>query len=179
MLRASEILHKPVIVGSSGDCVGRVTNLVFDEHEGRCLAVVVKSGWLLRRARVLSFTDIVSIGTDFVAVRRRESLVRPRDVPGIAEFPHSIAVKGKLLVGAEGQSLGRIIDVRINEHSGRIEGYDLSCRRLMLRGKRTYLPVADGFVAGDDVVLAPAGASERLRSAPPHDGREELTSARA
>jgi uncharacterized protein YrrD len=179
MRRASEILHKPVIVGSSGDCVGRVTNLVFDEHEGRCLAVVVKSGWVLRRARVLSFADIVSIGTDHVAVRRRESLVRPRDMPGVAEYPHSVRVKDKLLVGADGQSLGRIVDVRIDEHSGRIEGYDLSRGRLMMRGRRAYLPVAEGFVAGDDVVLAPVGAAERLRSAPPHNGGEELTSAGA
>jgi uncharacterized protein YrrD len=178
MRRASEILHKPVIVGSSGDCVGRVTNLVFDEHEGRCLAVVVKSGWVLRRARVLSFADIVSIGTDYVAVRRRESLVRPRDKPGVAEYPHSVRVKGKLLVGAEGQSLGRIVDVRIDEHSGRIEGYDLSRGGLMMRSKRAYLPVADGFAAGDDVVLAPAGAAERVRSAPPQNGGEELRSAR-
>jgi uncharacterized protein YrrD len=179
MRRASEILHKPVIVGSSGDCVGRVTNLVFDEQRGRCLAAVVDSGWLLRRTRVLSFADIVSIGTTFVAVRRRESLVRPRDMPGIAEYPHSVPVKGKLLIGTDGQSLGRIVDLRIDENSGRIEGYDLSRGRLMKLGSRAYLPVADGFVAGDDVVLAPAGAAERLRSGAPHNGSEELTSARA
>jgi hypothetical protein len=103
----------------------------------------------------------------------RESLVRPRDMAGVAEYPHSVRVKGRLLVGAEGRSLGRIVDVRIDEHSGRIEGYDLSRGRLMTRGKRAYLPVAEGFVAGDDVVLAPVGrgtaaigsASQRRRGA--------------
>jgi uncharacterized protein YrrD len=178
MRRASEILHKPVIVDSSGDCVGRVKNLVFDEQHGRCLAAVVACGWLLRRARLLSFADIVSIGTNVVTVRRRESLVRPRAMPGIADHAHSVPVKGKRLIGTDGQSLGRIIDVRIDEYSGRIEGYDLSRGRLMLRGRRAYLPVADGFVAGEDVVLAPAGAAERLRSALPRNSSEKLTSAR-
>ena len=68
--------------------------------------------------------------------------------------------------------------MRIDEYSGRIEGYDLSCGHL-LRDRRAYLSVADGFVAGEDVVLAPAGAAERLRSALPRNSDEKLTSARA
>lgn len=180
MRRASDILHKPVIVGSSGDYAGRVTNLVFDEHRGLCLGAVVERGRLLRRTRVLPFVDIMSIGKHFVVARRRESLLRPRDMPAIVENPPSVKVKGKRLVSADGQYLGRIVDVRVDERSGRIEGYDLSRGRLAtLFGKRMYLSAVEGLVASDDIVLAPAGAAASLQSVPPDEDDERLSSARA
>lgn len=168
MCRASEILHKPVIVGSSGDCVGHVTNLVFDERQGVCLGAIVERGMLIRRTRLLPFADIVSISTHFLVARRHKSLIKPHELSVIAEHPVPVPMKQKPLVSTDGRRLGRIVDVHIDEDRGRIEGYELTRGRLAaLLRKRTFIPISDGVVAGNDVVVVPNEAADALQSALP------------
>jgi uncharacterized protein YrrD len=156
-----------------------VTNLVVDEQRGACLGVIVERGGLFGRKRLLPFRDVVAIGPAFMVARDRDSLVRPRDVPEINDGGQPTPIKGTLVVTSDGQRLGRIVDVRIDECGGRVEGYELSRGGVAgLFAKRGFLPAAGPFLAGHDAVLAPAGAADWIQPASSEETSEPLTSAR-
>lgn len=167
-------------MAASGDYAGRVNNLFLDEEHGTFLGLMIHRG-PFARARVLPFADIVAIGPQFVVARDRESLVRPRDVPEIHSDRRPTPLKGKPLVSGDGQRLGRLVDVRIDMRSGRIDGYELSSRGMSgWFGRRRYLPATVGsVVAGADAIVAPSGAAEAVQSASPEPSADPLPTARS
>lgn len=136
-----DISGLPVIHAASGRELGKVRELLLDEHGHSVVAFTAEgSGWLPQR-RLFSYRDIVGLGTDTVLVSREGK--HPAGDPPLWNDKPTTRVLGMRVISADGDELGVVEDILVEEETGRVTGWRLSTGLI------------DDILAGRQVVSAP------------------------
>jgi uncharacterized protein YrrD len=172
MRRGSEILGRVTVAADTGERLGRVEDLVFDERRHQVIGLLLKRSWL-GRPRVVPFADVEAIGPDAIVTRTHTSPAKPEEVPDVGPIgDRDRVLKGRRLMTTDGRVLGSLIDMRFDDRTGRIEGYEISTGKLArLRGKRQFVPAPHTLTLGKDFALVPPETAELL--ARPDETAEE------
>lgn len=164
MVKATEVIGKPVVVREGGQEVGKVKDLVVDEPGKRVIGFVISEG-LLRGARVATWSALQAIGPDSVILASKSSIVKAADAPEIkAVLDKGKVIRGLRLQTTEGKDLGRVEDFHFNEQTGEVEGYELSGGILAdTIGGRTFLPTPETIELGKDVAFVAPEVQETIK----------------
>ncbi len=149
MRRAKDVVGLPVITRDNGTKVGKVEDLVLDRGSARVLGLVVdEAGWF-SAARVVAWPSLLVVGLDAVIIDQESSVKKASDVPDMSEvLDRSYVLKGLELQTTQGQKLGKIEEVYIDQTTGAVVGFELSGGR-----GRSFMPTPPSLQTGQDVAF--------------------------
>jgi len=162
-LQADSIVGCPVISEDRGLKLGDVVDALVIPDRGAIAGFVVRSGWL-GRERVLKPADVVTLGTDALLVRAGAHLL---DVPQWRatqiQTIRLARLKGTPVMRSDGEKLGRIDGLYIDEHTIAIIGYGVSERRFAgVVERHSVLAHSREVVIGRDAVVVGAPPADAV-----------------
>ncbi|MHC5675813.1 PRC-barrel domain-containing protein [Nostoc sp.] len=157
MRKGSDVIDKVVVTYDTGKKIVRIIDLIFDQKHNQLLGFLVAEKGLFRDAKVIPLQEVQAIGSDAIVVNSKESVVKARRVPVIKEILHqNIVLRKKRILTTEGLDLGGLVDLFFDEHSGLVEGYEVSGGVFAdAYSGRSFVPVGEALKIGYDVAFVP------------------------
>ncbi|MFN6460774.1 MAG: PRC-barrel domain-containing protein [Nostoc sp. DedVER02] len=157
MLKGTDILDKVVVTYDTGKKIVRIIDLIVDQERNQLLGFLVAEKGLFRDAKVIPLQEVQAIGSDAIVVKSKKSVVKAHRVPVIKEILHqNIVLKKKKILTTEGLYLGGLVDLFFDEHSGLVEGYEVSGGVFAdAYSGRSFVPASETLKIGDDVAFVP------------------------
>ncbi|MDM9584179.1 PRC-barrel domain-containing protein [Nostoc sp. GT001] len=157
MLKGTDILDKVVVTYDTGKKIVRIIDLIVDRERNQLLGFLVAEKGLFRDAKVIPLQEVQAIGSDAIVVKSKKSVVKAHRVPVIKEILHqNIVLEKKKILTTEGLYLGGLVDLFFDEHSGLVEGYEVSGGVFAdAYSGRSFVPASETLKIGDDVAFVP------------------------
>ncbi|MHC5737966.1 PRC-barrel domain-containing protein [Nostoc sp.] len=164
MLKGSDIIDKVVVTYDTGKKIVRIIDLIFDRERNQLLGFLVAEKGLFRDAKVIPLQEVQAIGSDAIVVNSKESVVKAHRVPVIKEILHqNIVLRKKRILTTEGLDLGGLVDLFFDEHSGLVEGYEVSGGVFAdAYSGRSFVPASEALKIGDDVAFVPPETAQLM-----------------
>jgi uncharacterized protein YrrD len=129
MIQGRELIGSPVFSLEQGKKIGKVKNLVFDPVQRRIIGLILREGGWFHQPEMISFEEIEAIGPDAVVLRRRSERSDGNGaMPTVNadELKESFNLTGRTVISEDGQYLGEINDLYIDETTGEVFGFELT-----------------------------------------------------
>jgi uncharacterized protein YrrD len=165
MRKGSDVIGKVVVTYDTGKKIERIVDLIFDRKQNQLLGFLVEEKGLFREAKVISLQEVQAIGLDAIVVRSQESIIEAHQIPAIAEIlRHNIVLRGTRILTTEGLDLGGLVDLFFDEHSGRVEGYEVSGGMFAdAYSGRSFVPAPKALKIGYDVAFVPPETAQMMQ----------------
>ncbi|AKG20162.1 PRC-barrel domain-containing protein [Calothrix sp. 336/3] len=164
MRKGSDIIDKVVVTYDAGKKIERIQDLIFDQNHNQILGFLVEEKGLFRDAKVIPLQEVRAIGLDAIVVNSQESVVEAHLVPTIKEILHqNIVLRGTRILTTEGLDLGGLVDLFFDEHSGLVEGYEVSGGVFAdAYSGRSFVPAPETLKIGSDVAFVPPETAQMM-----------------
>lgn len=165
MRKGSEIIGKSVIAFDTGEKFETVLDLIFDQNSNRILGLLVdEAGWF-STSNVIPLTSVQSIGPDAIIVASKSVEIPASQIQEIDRvLEHNNIMKGTKIVSTDGRDLGKMIDLYFDEHSGEIEGYEVSGGLFAdAYTGRSFVPAPETLKIGKDVAFVPSETADMMQ----------------
>ena len=164
MRKGSDVIDKVVVTSDKGQKIQRILDLIFDHKRNQLLGFLVEEKGLFRDAKVIPLQEVLAIGSDAIIVKSKESVVKAYRVPAIKEILHqNIVLRGTRILTTEGLYLGGLVDLFFDEHSGLVEGYEVSGGVFAdAYSGRSFVPAPEALTIGDDVAFVPPETAQMM-----------------
>ena len=162
VVMGADVIGLPVITHDTGTKIEKVEDIVFDHISNQVIALTVDTGGWRKKARVLPWGGIHSIGNDAVVAKNADVIVSAEDLLGedrILELKN--ALTGKKLMTEDGHELGKVNGIYFNPNTGVIVGFEVSGGIFSdVMSGRSFVPAAEIVKFGDDrAFVSPATAT--------------------
>lgn len=167
MKKSVDILGLSIISIGEGKELGTAKDLVIDAAKGEVSAIVVEDGKWYLGAKILPFNMIQGIG-EYALTIETDSVVTPLSSEGeiISLLEKDIRVKGTKVLTKGGKMHGQVVEILIDEQSGKITG----CEVKLVNGDTAVIPAEQVITFGKDVLIIRAengGVAENSDSSVP------------
>jgi uncharacterized protein YrrD len=156
--RASEVIGRSVVVREGGEAVGKIKDIVLDAAGRQLLGFVVSEN--LFATKVAPWAGVQAIGPDSIILATAASVVKAEEAAEIkAVLDKDLHVRGLRLQTTTGKDLGKIEDVRFDEHTGGVLGYELSGG---VFGRDSFMPTPLNLELGKDLAFVGPEAEDTI-----------------
>jgi len=164
MLKGSDIIGKVVVTYDMGKKIERIRDLIFDQERNQLLGFLVEEKGLFRDAKVIPLKEVQAIGLDALVVHSKESVVGAHQIPAIAKIlHHNNVLRGTKILTTAGLNLGELVDLFFDEHSGLVEGYEVSGGVFAdAYSGRSFVPAPETLKIGYDVAFVPSETAQMM-----------------
>jgi uncharacterized protein YrrD len=164
MRKGSDIVGKPIVAYDTGEKIGRIRDLIFDQENNYLVALLVRESGFMREARVLPLLSIQSIGMDAAIVGRSDQIIAAKADPKIAAIlGRNNIMNGTHIMTVSGQDLGKMVDLYFDETTGAIEGYEVSGGIFAdAYSGRSFVPAVQTLRIGEHYAFVPAMVAELM-----------------
>jgi uncharacterized protein YrrD len=164
MRKGSDIIGKPIVAYDTGEKIGRVRDLIFDQERSYLVALLIQEGGFMSDARVIPLTAIQSIGMDAAIVSRADNIILAKSDPNVAKIlDRNNIMNGTHIMTVSGQDLGKMVDLYFDETSGVIEGYEVSGGIFAdAYSGRSFVPAVQTLRIGEDYAFVPAMVADLM-----------------
>lgn len=160
MLRSKEVIGLPVVTFDTGEEIGTVKDVIVNRIKKCVIGFLVRRPGWFRHLSVLPFDDVMSIQNGTVSVPTETTLIRFNKAPDEVRLLERKPLPGSALISTGGHELGVIVDFAFNDHSGKLEGFDLvTMLDETAESSPQFLPLSDHlFVGKYDVIVSEEAA---------------------
>ncbi len=165
MRKGTEIIGKSVIAFDTGEKFETVLDLIFDQNSNRILGFLVdEAGWF-KTSNVIPLNSVQSIGPDAIIVASKSAEIPASEIQEIDRvLEHNNIMKGTKIVSTDGRDLGKMIDLYFDEHTGEIEGYEVSGGLFAdAYTGRSFVPAPETLKIGKDVAFVPSETADMMQ----------------
>jgi uncharacterized protein YrrD len=164
MRKGSDVIDKVVVTYDAGKKIERIRDLIFDQKRNQILGFLVEEKGLFRDAKVIPLQEVQAIGLNAIVVNSKESVVDADRVPAIKKILHeNIVLIGTRILTTEGLDLGGLVDLFFDEHSGLVEGYEVSGGMFAdAYSGRSFVPAPETLKIGYDVAFVPPETAQMM-----------------
>ncbi|HEY9675854.1 MAG TPA: PRC-barrel domain-containing protein [Waterburya sp.] len=164
MLKGSDIIGKVVVTYDTGKKIERIRDLIFDQERNQLLGFLVGEKGIFRDAKVIPLKEVQAIGLDAIVVHSKDSVVGAHDIPVIEEIlHHNNVLRGTKILTTAGLNLGELVDLFFDEHSGLVEGYEVSGGVFAdAYSGRSFVPAPETLKIGCDVAFVPPETAQMM-----------------
>jgi uncharacterized protein YrrD len=156
--RASEVVGRSVVVREGGETVGKIKDIVLDPSGRMLLGFVISEN--LFSNRVAPWAGVQAIGPDSVVLAVMANVVKAEEAPDIkAVLDKDLRVRGLRLQTTTGKDLGKIEDVRFDERTGGVLGYELTGG---IFGHGSFMPTPLNLELGKDLAFVGPEVEETI-----------------
>ncbi|HEY9606288.1 MAG TPA: PRC-barrel domain-containing protein [Allocoleopsis sp.] len=164
MRKGSDVIGKVVVTYDTGKKIERILDLIFDQERNQLLGFLVEEKGLFRDAKVIPLQEVQAIGLDAIVVHSKDSVVEAHHIPAIAKilYHNNVLIGTKILTTA-GLNLGELVDLFFDEHSGLVEGYEVSGGIFAdAYSGRSFVPAPETLKIGYDVAFVPPETAQMM-----------------
>lgn len=165
LMRAQDVMGRPVVSISSGDDVAEIRDVVYDGEAHRLVGFTLNERGMFagRLKAVLAAGSVAAIGPDAVMIESEAAIDDTADRPaGLDDLKHARSVIGNRVLSADGSDLGKVVAVIVS--TGDVPeavGYELQPPD---RKDTSFVPIsAQMALSGENLVL-PAAATDFVRN---------------
>jgi uncharacterized protein YrrD len=164
MRKGSDVIGKVVVTYDTGKKIERILDLIFDQERNQLLGFLVKEKGLFRDAKVIPLKEVQAIGLDAIVVHSKDSVVEAHHIPAIAEILyHNNVLTGTKILTTVGLNIGELVDLFFDEHSGLVEGYEVSGGIFAdAYSGRSFVPAPETLKIGYDVAFVPPETAQMM-----------------
>ena len=164
MRKGSDLIGKPVIAFDTGEEFERIQDLLFDQESNQLLGFLVDEGGWFSSARVLPLERVQSLGQDAVIVPDKKAVMNAAQVPAINQvLERNNVLKGTKIMTTDGRDLGTMADLYFDEHTGSVEGYEVSGGLFAdAYTGRSFVPAPHALKIGEDVAFVPPETADLM-----------------
>uniref|UniRef100_A0ACD5H162 PRC-barrel domain-containing protein n=1 Tax=Desertifilum tharense IPPAS B-1220 TaxID=1781255 RepID=A0ACD5H162_9CYAN len=164
MLKGGDLIGKPAIAYDTGEQFDRIQDLIFDPVKNQLIGFLIDEGGWFSDARILPFHSIQAIGKDAAIARSKSLAIAASQIPEIDRILKTNQIlRGTQMMTTDGSYLGVLVDFFFNEHSGEIEGYEVSGGLFDdLASGRSFVPALQTLKLGEDVAFVPPETLEYM-----------------
>ena len=165
MRKGKSIIGLNIISQNDATELGHVRDLIFDHDTDELLALLVSEKDLfgLIEAQIVPWSEVRAIGPNAVMVPSSESKIKAGDFPRVNDVMNrETALSGTRIVTSEGQEIGTLADMYIDDETGKIVGYEVSGGFFSdtLSGKRFMDAIPDMPIGRGVAVVPPEVATQ-------------------
>ncbi len=164
MRKGNDIIGKAIVAFDTGEKIGRVKDLIFDQERNYLVALLVQEGGLMSEARVVPLVAIQSIGMDAAIVSSADRIIPAKSDPTVANIlDRNNIMTGTHIMTVSGQDLGKMVDLYFDETSGAIEGYEVSGGIFAdAYSGRSFVPAVQTLRIGKDYAFVPVMVADLM-----------------
>jgi uncharacterized protein YrrD len=164
MRKGSDIVGKPIVAYDTGEKIGRVRDLIFDQERNYLVALLVQERGFMSDARVLPLAGIQSIGMDAAIVGRADYIIPAKSDPKVAAIlDRNNIMNGTHIMTVSGQDLGKMVDLYFDETTGIIEGYEASGGIFAdAYSGRSFIPAVQTLRIGENYAFVPSMVADLM-----------------
>jgi uncharacterized protein YrrD len=164
MRKGSDIVGKPIVAYDTGEKIGRVRDLIFDQERNYLVALLVQEAGFMSDARVLPLVAIQSIGMDAAIVGCADNIIPAKaDAKIAAILDRNNIMNGTHIMTVSGQDLGKMVDLYFDETTGAIEGYEVSGGIFAdAYSGRSFVPAVQTLRIGEHYAFVPAMVADLM-----------------
>jgi len=155
MKKSKQLTGTEVINPESGEIIGRVKDTLFLPGDKKIRGLLVSCGRWIKSLKILTVEDIKVIGNDAILIKSSGKLIECEKLQGFKEAVNEKKrVMGLKLITNDGEELGFIEDIIVDEKDCTIEGYVLTDGIIedVIKGK-LIIPSTDEIIFGKDAVF--------------------------
>jgi uncharacterized protein YrrD len=167
VMRAGEIVGRPVVTLDTGEDVAEVKDVVFSHDNGLLAGFTLnKRGWLSGPLRdVLPWSHVHALGPDAIMVASRDRLTA-REPDTFAGGDAEDVVGGRVITDG-GTELGTVTDLvlAVDASEARVVGYEIGGPSVEQGpgGDRRYIPLPETFAVSSAALIVPASVTDFIR----------------
>lgn len=164
MLKGSDVIGLNIVAFDTGEQFEKVIDLIFDRQANNALALLTdESGWF-SSANIIPFRDVKTIGKDAIIVSTKDVEISASQMPEIEEILNAEnKLRGLKLMTTDGRNLGQIADLYFDEHTGKVDGYEVSGGIFAdAYSGRSFVPAYQTLTVGDDVAFVPPEVADMM-----------------
>jgi uncharacterized protein YrrD len=153
--KESDLIGLPILSKKDGNKIASIKDVIYSKKKFRVLAFLVSEGGLFREAKVIKFSDVESIGKDAVIVVNDRVIEKAKVIPELDEIINNQKkLSDEEVLTENGESLGLIKDILIDETKGKIIGFILTDGLIQdIKEGRNILPYKNGITFGEDALV--------------------------
>lgn len=168
MITGKSLLGKAIVGQADGAQVGKVKDLLFDHDTDELVSLVLENKDLfgLMDAVVVPLRNVVNLGGDVIVVLDKSAAMHLKDDPRSNTLSQrETALSGTQVLSTNGQKLGTLADMVLDEQTGRVTGYQVSEGFFAdtLHGKK-FIGAPPGLAIGTNAAIASPEAAAEIKS---------------
>jgi Uncharacterized protein conserved in bacteria len=166
MKKSRQLIGIRIMDKKTGKLLGKIKNCIFYPDSVKIKGFVVDCGRWVKNEKVLLISNIYKIGKDMVIADCSKGLTNIDSIPDIKKFMNEKErISGLPVITSDGDEIGYIEDIIIDEHNFTIEGYVITDGIVedITKGKAV-IPSSQSMVFGEDAVLISSGEKLTLRN---------------
>ena len=163
MEKYSEIVGLPVICIENGKKLGNIKDLIFCPKTKEVKAFLLETKGYRISKMIILMKDILNLGKDAIIVNEAACLKSLKEVEKSDALKGRGEIKGLRIYSRSGEDLGIVKDILFDNHTGIIEGVEISDGLFQdLMQGRNVLPLFGKVEFGDENILVDREAIEEM-----------------
>ncbi len=164
MYKGKDIIGRSIVSYDKGEKYDTIQDLVFDQNSNQLLGFLVQEAGWFKSAQVLLLKDVQAIGPDAVITGSESAIVKVNSIPNLQHIlDHNNILKGTRILTLDGRDLGTMVDLYFNEHTGVVEGYEVSGGLFAdAYSGRSFVPAPNTLKIGRDVAFVPSHTAQLM-----------------
>jgi uncharacterized protein YrrD len=164
MYKGKDIIGTSIVSYDRGEKYSVIKDLIFDQNSNQLLGFLVGEASWFKSAQALLLKDVQSIGPDAVITGSESAIVKVSTIPMLRRIlDHNNILKGTRILTLDGRDLGTMVDLYFDEHTGNVEGYEVSGGLFAdAYSGRSFVPAPDTLKIGRDVAFVPAQTAQLM-----------------
>ncbi len=158
MRKGSALMGKVIVTYDTGEQIGTVADLLFDLGNNQLLSVIISENEGLPSSPVVRLDHVQALGADAVIIASRAQ-VQPLDTmpESHLRLQRDLRRVPLLVFTTDGRALGTLVDVYVDEHTGAVQGYEVSGGAFAAESFGiSFVPSSQDVRVGTSVVMVPA-----------------------
>ncbi len=153
MLKARDLIGKEVVNQATGERLAQVSDLILDRDARRIVALLVDGGGWFGDAKVMRWSNVVSIG-DVIIAHGDNPVIIARDDAEVSDLINQdTRITGTTIISDGGERIGTVGDVYIDD-AGEVVGYEVSQGLMNDWSGRKFLTADQVQAVGKDAIIA-------------------------
>ncbi len=163
LVRARDLIGRPVVTISGGDDVAEVKDVVYDPSTHHLVGFTLnKRGWFHGKVReLLPTAALAAIGDTAVMIENEDALTVPEEAPDeLVDPPSSRNVLGDRVITEGGVDLGAVSDLVVMlDAEAEVVGYELAEDK----GARKFIPIDEQRAVSGTRLIVPEDLAAFVR----------------
>lgn len=163
MKKASELLGLNVVDNSCREKICKIKDIIYSEKKDKIIGFKITKNLFKKNSKIINFDEILFIGNDFIVINNKEDVKTTNNTITSLVHYESQNILDYEVKYEDGETIGYIKDIIVDENNGKILGYILTDGIFedLING-RNILPNLKDINYLDDSIIVPKSIKDKF-----------------
>lgn len=163
MKKASELLSLYVVDNSRRKKICKIKDIIYSETKDKIIGFKINNNMFKKNSKIINFDEILFIGNDSIVINNKEDVKTTNNTMTSLSHYESQNILDYEVKYEDGETIGYIKDIIVDENNGKILGYILTDGIFedLING-RNILPNLKDINYLDDSIIVPKSIKDKF-----------------